>query len=62
VSILATISPSDHSLCVTPAAIAEVMGAEAAMAADSHLAAGLNVARGTITNAAVAQALGLPLG
>jgi len=37
------------------------MGAEAAMAADPHLAAGLNVAGGKITHAAVAEALGLPL-
>lgn len=38
------------------------MGAEAAMAADAHLAAGLNVAGGKITHAAVAEALDLPLG
>ncbi len=38
------------------------MGAEAAMAADPHLAEGLNVAGGKITHAAVAEALGLPLG
>ena len=37
------------------------MGAEAAMAADPHLANGLNVSGGKILNAAVAQALGLPL-
>lgn len=38
------------------------MGAEAAMAADSHLANGLNIAGGKIRHAAVAEALGLPLG
>jgi len=38
------------------------LGAEPAMAADPHLAAGLNVAGGKITHAAVAEALGLPLG
>ncbi|MFO6446571.1 alanine dehydrogenase [Erythrobacter sp. NE805] len=38
------------------------LGAEAAMAADPHLAAGLNVAGGKITHPAVAEALGLPLG
>lgn len=38
------------------------MGAEAAMAADAHLANGLNVAGGKITHAAVAEALDLPLG
>ncbi len=38
------------------------MGAEAAMAADPHLAAGLNVAGGRITHSAVAEALDLPLG
>lgn len=38
------------------------MGAEAAMAADPHLANGLNVAGGKITHAAVAEALDLPLG
>jgi alanine dehydrogenase len=38
------------------------LGAEAAMAADPHLAAGLNVAGGKITYAAVAESLGLPLG
>jgi alanine dehydrogenase len=38
------------------------MGAEAAMAADAHLAEGLNVAGGKITHAAVAEALDLPLG
>jgi alanine dehydrogenase len=38
------------------------LGAEAAMAADPHLAAGLNVAGGRIRHAAVADALGLPLG
>ena len=37
------------------------MGAEAAMAADPHLAAGLNVAGGRIRHRAVADALGLPL-
>jgi alanine dehydrogenase len=36
------------------------MGAEAAMAADPHLAAGLNVMGGTIRHQAVAEALGLP--
>jgi alanine dehydrogenase len=36
------------------------MGAEAAMKADPHLAAGLNVYRGKITHGAVADALGLP--
>ena len=36
------------------------MGAEAAMQADPHLAAGLNVYRGTITHRAVAEALDLP--
>ena len=35
-------------------------GAEAAMKADQHLAAGLNVSRGKIRHAAVAEALGLP--
>jgi alanine dehydrogenase len=38
------------------------LGADAAMAADPHLAAGLNVAGGRIRHPAVAQALGLPLG
>jgi alanine dehydrogenase len=38
------------------------LGADAAMAADPHLAAGLNVAGGKITYAAVAESLGLPLG
>ena len=38
------------------------LGAEAAMAADPHLAAGLNVAGGKIRYAAVAELLGLPLG
>jgi alanine dehydrogenase len=38
------------------------MGAEAAMAADPHLAAGLNIAGGTIRHPAVAEALGMPLG
>jgi alanine dehydrogenase len=38
------------------------MGAEAAMAADPHLAAGLNVSHGKLHIAAVAEALGLPLG
>lgn len=37
------------------------MGAEAAMAADPHLAAGLNVAGGRIRHAAVAEALGLSI-
>ena len=37
------------------------MGADAAMAADPHLAAGLNVSGGRIRHAAVADALGLPL-
>jgi len=36
------------------------LGAEAAMAADPHLAAGLNVAGGSIRHQAVAEALGLP--
>jgi alanine dehydrogenase len=36
------------------------LGAEKAMAADPHLAAGLNVYRGKITHQAVAEALGLP--
>ena len=35
-------------------------GAEAAMAADPHLAAGLNVSGGKIRHQAVAEALGLP--
>ncbi len=35
-------------------------GVDAAMAADPHLARGLNVARGAIRHAAVAEALGLP--
>lgn len=35
------------------------LGADAAMAADPHLAAGLNVAGGRITHAAVSEALGL---
>ena len=38
------------------------MGAEAAMAADPHLAEGLNVSGGKLHVAAVAEALGLPLG
>lgn len=38
------------------------MGAEAAMAADPHLAEGLNVSGGKLRIAAVAEALGLPLG
>lgn len=38
------------------------LGAEAAMAADPYLATGLNVAAGKIRHAAVAEALGLPLG
>lgn len=38
------------------------LGAKAAMAADPHLAEGLNVAGGKITHAAVAEALDLPLG
>jgi len=38
------------------------MGAEAAMAADPHLAAGLNVMGGRITHPAVAEALDLPFG
>jgi alanine dehydrogenase len=38
------------------------LGAERAMAADPHLAAGLNVAGGAIRHPAVAEALGLPLG
>jgi alanine dehydrogenase len=37
------------------------MGAEAAMAADKHLAAGLNVSDGKIRHKAVAEALNLPL-
>lgn len=37
------------------------MGAEAAMAADKHLANGLNVSGGKICHAAVAEALDLPL-
>ncbi|WP_380877255.1 alanine dehydrogenase [Sphingomonas sp. DBB INV C78] len=37
------------------------MGAEAAMAADPHLANGLNVSAGKIRHAAVAEALDLPL-
>jgi alanine dehydrogenase len=37
------------------------LGAEAAMAADPHLANGLNVSGGKIHHAAVAEALGLPL-
>jgi alanine dehydrogenase len=37
------------------------LGAEAAMAADAHLAAGLNVSAGKIRHKAVAEALGLPL-
>ena len=36
------------------------LGAEAAMAADPHLAAGLNVSGGKIRHKAVAEALGLP--
>jgi alanine dehydrogenase len=36
------------------------MGAEAAMAADPHLAAGLNVSGGKVRHQAVAEALGLP--
>ncbi len=38
------------------------MGAEAALAADAHLANGLNVSGGKIRHAAVAEALDLPLG
>ncbi len=38
------------------------LGVEQAMAADPHLAAGLNIAAGTIRHAAVAEALDLPLG
>jgi alanine dehydrogenase len=38
------------------------MGAEAAMAADPHLARGLNIAGGKVRHAAVAEALGLPSG
>ncbi len=38
------------------------MGADAAMAGDPHLAAGLTVSGGKLHIAAVAQALGLPLG
>jgi alanine dehydrogenase len=38
------------------------LGAEAAMAADPHLANGLNVSGGKIRHAAVAEALDLPLG
>ena len=38
------------------------LGAEAAMAADPHLAAGLNVADGKIRHVAVAESLELPLG
>jgi alanine dehydrogenase len=38
------------------------LGADAAMAADPHLAAGLNVAGGKLLIPAVAEALGLPLG
>ena len=38
------------------------LGAQGAMNADPHLAAGLNVAGGKITHAAVAEALDLPLG
>jgi alanine dehydrogenase len=37
------------------------LGAEAAMAADKHLANGLNVSGGKIRHAAVAEALDLPL-
>jgi len=37
------------------------LGADAAMAADPHLANGLNVSGGKIRHAAVAEALGLPL-
>jgi len=37
-------------------------GAEAAMRADPHLAAGLNIAEGRIRHPAVAEALNLPLG
>jgi alanine dehydrogenase len=36
-------------------------GANAAMAADRHLAAGLNVSDGKIRHAAVAEALSLPM-
>ncbi len=38
------------------------LGAEGAMAADPHLAAGLNVSGGKIRHAAVAESLDLPLG
>ena len=38
------------------------LGADAAIAADPHLAAGLNVSGGKLHIAAVAEALGLPLG
>ena len=37
-------------------------GADAAMAGDPHLAAGLNVSGGKLHIRAVAEALGLPLG
>jgi len=37
------------------------LGADAAMAADPHLANGLNVSGGKICHAAVAEALALPL-
>jgi alanine dehydrogenase len=36
------------------------LGADAALAADPHLAMGLNVSGGHIRHAAVAEALGLP--
>jgi alanine dehydrogenase len=38
------------------------LGAEAAMAADPHLAAGLNISGGVIRHPAVAESLGLPIG
>jgi alanine dehydrogenase len=38
------------------------LGAEAAMAADPHLAAGLNISGGAIRYAAVAESLGFPVG
>ncbi len=38
------------------------LGADAAMAADSHLATGLNISGGAIRHAAVAESLGLPVG
>jgi len=57
--------PRTATLALTHATLPFVMklanmGADAAMAADPHLAAGLNVARGRVLHRAVAEALDLP--